>query len=413
MLPHGRLHEFGAVPWFLLGAAVMLSGFLLSLRCPPRSVWMFWTVTAATRLVLLFQTPGDDIYRYVWEGRVLLAGWNPYIHAPDAMALEPLRNSLWDAVQHKTFTAIYPPLAQWVMAALAATWAAPVFYKAAFVVADLAVAFLVANRFGAARAVLYAWNPLVIYCFAGGGHYDSLFILAIVLGWLAWIDGRQFAAAVWLGTAVALKWLAFPLLAWVGWRILLNGRRTGRWGAAPASIAVAGLPLIVSYLALSAWAGEWTLRLIPPGFSQYARSAEFIPGIVGLLWEQSRYHNHWFLIPLAAAWSGCILRGRGFASSAEWMLFLALVLTPMLHAWYFTWIIPFAAATWNRGTIAVTASGFVYFMLYHHVESPGGEWVLSPWETALLWLPFVAGFLWSGWKGPGKAQTNRLAEAGV
>lgn len=398
MLPHGRLHEYGTVPWFLAGAAFMLFGFFLAMQFKPISVWIFWGVAVAARLVLLFQAPGDDIYRYVWEGRMAMAGWNPYLHAPDAVALEPLRDGLWQSVQHKTFTAIYPPLAQWMMAGLAAIWASPFFFKLAFALADLMVAWLLARRFGTGRALFYAWNPLVIYSFAGGGHYDSVFILAMVLGWFAWADGRPFRAAGWLGAAVALKWLALPLLAWVGWRILVDAWRKRQPLPLLVAMVTGALPLALSYVALGLWTREWTLQLHPPKFSQYARSAEFIPGIVGWFWEQSKYHNQWFALPLAGAWIWIILRGRDFARSAEAMFFTALILTPMLHAWYFTWVIPFVVTTRNRGVILVTASSFFYFLLYHHVEAPQGEWLLSSWETALLWLPYVGGFLWSAFK---------------
>ena len=133
-------------------------------------------------------------------------------------------------------------------------------------------------------------------------------------------------------------------------------------------------------------------------FSEYARSAEFLPAIVGWFWDESRYENHLFILPLAIVWTIVIVRARSFEIAAQWIFFFALVLTPMLHGWYFTWIIPFAVLTRNRGIIVLAASGFTYFLLYHHVESPGGIWRLSPVETAVLWLPFVAGFLWSEWR---------------
>ena len=398
MLPHGGLHEYGTIPWFLAGAAIMLCGFFLALWAPPSDWRMVAVVAVGSRLVLLFQEPGYDIYRYVWEGRILGAGWNPYLHAPDATSLEPLRDGLWESVQHNSFTAIYPPLTEWIFTVIAFVSATPILFKVVFVLADLAVAWILAHRFGVGPAVLYAWNPLVIYSFAGGGHYDSLFVLAMVLGWMAWQDGRGIKAAAWLGIGVALKWLALPLLAWVGWQILRTAWQNGRWWKVPAAAVVGLLPLLVSYSALCVWTGEWSLQLHPPKFSQYARSAEFLPGIVGWFWEQSKYHNQWFLPPLALGWMWVILRGRNFANSSEWLFFLALVLTPMMHAWYFTWMIPFAVATRNRGVIAVTASAFVYFLLYHHVESPGGAWLLKPWELALIWLPFSIGFLWSAWK---------------
>jgi hypothetical protein len=44
-----------------------------------------------------------------------------------------------------------------------------------FVAADLLVAGLLARLAGFQAAAWYAWNPAVIYAFAGGAHYDSFF----------------------------------------------------------------------------------------------------------------------------------------------------------------------------------------------------------------------------------------------
>jgi hypothetical protein len=243
----------------------------------------------------------------------------------------------------------------------------------------------------------------VLVCIAGGGHYDSVFVLALVLGWLAWRDRQPVRSAAWWGTAVALKWFALPLLAWAFWQGTREAWRT-RHPAPLGPLLLAGsLPFILFWTLTGFWSGEWTLHLLPSKFSQYARSAEFLPALVGLVWEESRFHNHWFLIPLAAAWLAVILRARDPGSAAEWFFFSAFLLTPMLHAWYFTWMVPFAVVSRNRGTLLLAASGFVYFLLYHHIESPGGVWKLSIAETALLWTPFLLGFLWSVW---GRTRTS-------
>ncbi len=395
MLPHGRLHDFGTVPFFLAGAGIMLVGFFLALRVGVQSVAWFWVVAVAVRGILVFQVPGDDIHRYVWEGGILGAGWNPYVHPPEAESIAALRDTVWESVQHRSITAIYPPLAQIGLAIMAFIWPSQTFFKVVFAVADLVVVGLLARRFGVRRAVLYAWNPLVIYVFAGGGHYDSIFVLALVLAWFAWIDGRIRASVLFFGVAVALKWLALPLLAWACWQ-------AGGWrkpARTAALVAIGASPLIASYLAVSLWTAEWTLNLLPQGFSQYARSAEFIPGVVGWIWEQSQYHNHWFLVPLGIAWAVVILRVRKIERAAEWLFFLTYIFTPLLHAWYFVWVMPFAVLTRNAGAVVLSLTGWVYFMLYHHVESPAGTWRLPVPETLLLWLPYVVAFLWSEIRG--------------
>ncbi len=394
MLPHGNLHEFGRVPWFLAGAALMLVGFYLALARPP-GVVVFWIVAVAARLLLLWQEPGGDIHRYIWEGRNLLLGWNPYVFAPDALALEPLRDALWQNVQHKSITAIYPPLAQWLFAGVALLSQSPVVFKAVFLLADLAVALLLVREFGKDRAVIHAWNPLAVYSFAGGGHYDSCFVLAVMLGWMAWNRGRIARTALWLGVATALKWLSLPLLVWVIWRALLAAwQRNGTLRSLLLACLASIMPLLGAYSAMGAWTGEWMPNLLAPNFSMVARSAAFLPDLVAHFYPQSSHSNSWLVLPVVAGWLGIIFFSSRFTAAAERLLAWTYVWSPLVHAWYFVWIIPFAVASRNAGTIALSASGFIYFLLYHYVEAPQGQWILPPWQIALLWLPFVAGFIW-------------------
>ena len=72
-------------------------------------------VAVAARLVLLPAAPSlsGDLYRYVWEGRVLLHGGNPYRQSPDDPRLASLRDrEIYANVNHKNLATIYPPLAE-------------------------------------------------------------------------------------------------------------------------------------------------------------------------------------------------------------------------------------------------------------------------------------------------------------
>ena len=63
---------------------------------------------------LVFAPPllSDDLYRYLWEGRIWLEGFNPYRLAPDDLALGPLRDEVWLNINNPTIGSIYPPLSQ-------------------------------------------------------------------------------------------------------------------------------------------------------------------------------------------------------------------------------------------------------------------------------------------------------------
>jgi len=283
MTPHGEFSVAGTVPKFLTGAAIASLGFILCWSIQSLKLAWFWGVAIGARLLMLPMEPGDDIWRYLWEGMIQWHNHSPYLIPPSAAELAPLRTEYWPLINHPDVSAVYPPLTQLTFRILSGIAESVVLFKAFFVLADLAVCQLLLRRFGAAATLLYAWNPLVIYNFAGGGHYDSLFILSLVAGWLM-IDRKDnittfkpwLAACLLLGISVGIKLVSLPLLAFTGIRIWQN------FGFRRAVIAgiVSMLPLLVG-LAILVY--DQPIYLPSPAsgnFVMTARSAEFIPGIV-------------------------------------------------------------------------------------------------------------------------------------
>ncbi len=165
---------------------------------------MFWSAAIGLRLLLLPAEPGDDFWRYRWEGMVQLHGVNPYVRAPASPVLIPLRDADWARVNHRDYPAIYPPAAELVFVLLAAARVPPLGMKLLFTLADLGVIVMLRRLLlnqkkspSSARldraAAWYAWNPLVAYSFAGGGHYDSLMLVTLVAA--VWTLDRAAATA--------------------------------------------------------------------------------------------------------------------------------------------------------------------------------------------------------------------------
>ncbi|HEY2802213.1 MAG TPA: hypothetical protein VGI85_16620, partial [Chthoniobacterales bacterium] len=159
------------------------------------AVGIFWGVAILLRLVALPLEPGDDIWRYQWEGKVQNAGFNPYVLAPNDDKLVPVRalDPDWNRINHRDYSAIYPPGAELIFAGLNRAAAGTLVYKLLFATADLgAIAVLLRLIGGPGRyvdAIWYAWNPLVVYSFAGAAHFDSLMILPMLVG--IWCFGRS------------------------------------------------------------------------------------------------------------------------------------------------------------------------------------------------------------------------------
>ncbi len=190
----------------------------LVLRGPPgrRAVWLVLGIAVAMRLAVLATPPflSTDLYRYVWDGRVQLAGIDPYRYIPDDPALVPLRDkAIYPYVnRHEYAHTIYPPMAQLVFRAIAAVWQSTTMERLAMLGFDLVAIgvmlrlLVIAGR-DPARVAIYAWNPLAVWEFAGNGHVDALAIALIALAMLARVRGRGGWAGAILGAAMLVKFL--------------------------------------------------------------------------------------------------------------------------------------------------------------------------------------------------------------
>src|SRR5580704_7035041 len=118
-----RKHVFVAL--LAVAAVLYLLAVALVLRRPTASGSMLVVlgVAVAMRLIVLFPQPflSSDMYRYVWDGRVQVAGINPYHYFPADPALQSLRDeAIYPHINRaEVARTIYPPFAQLVFHAVA------------------------------------------------------------------------------------------------------------------------------------------------------------------------------------------------------------------------------------------------------------------------------------------------------
>ena len=414
MTPYGDFRFPAAVIKFGYGMGIMSCGFVASWRLKSLYWWWFWLVTIAVRLIVLFMFPGDDIWRYIWEGYIQNQGFSPYDLAPNAPELIPYRLDWWSQIVHPRISAIYPPITQLGFRGLAALSPSVLLFKSSFAIADLAICWLLTTRFSYRQTILYAWNPLVIYCFSGGGHYDSWFILPLVAAWLWWEamfkqgdrfkstvkspDSWQvFLGALLIGISVAVKWVSLPILGffcWLTWR---------KFNLKTALISLVCGVIPLSLTALS-FCSPNACSLIPTSsnFVVNGRSAELLPHLLAKIWYPSTQSNSIFVLPLGLVTLWLFWRSQNLQQFALGFFFSLLIISPIIHAWYFTWMIPFAVGTKNWGVRLVSISALVYFVLPYRQALGGRNWNLTDTETWLLWLPFIVGWGWSWWRSQSK-----------
>ena len=434
IVPYGDFRQPENAIYFGYGIAIMSLGFIISWGLKAVSQWWFWLVAIAVRLIILPMYPGDDIWRYIWEGYIQTQGFSPYDLAPKASELISYRTEWWSQIVHPAVSAIYPPITQLGFRGLAAMSPSVILFKSSFAIADLLTCWLLCKKFSYVKTTFYAWNPLVIYSFTGGGHYDSWFVLPLVAGWLWWdrkpdevakIEKNQSPrrnnilvplqkssatpkislAALFIGISVAVKWISLPILGFISWQAWR------KINCQTATIVIVGgiLPICLSALF---FCDVNSCSLIPTSstFISHGRSAEFLPHLLAKIWYPSTKTNSIFALPLGLATLLLIWRSRNFQQFALGFFAYLYVISPIIHCWYFTWIVPFAVETKNWGVRLLSISAFIYFALPYRQALGDLRWNLTDLETWLLWLPFAIGFSWSYWIRPFILKIDNIAK---
>ena len=220
--------------WFVVIAGVSAMVYLLAVLLVThrtgsrRGVWVVLLVAAALRLPLIVSPPflSTDIYRYVWDGRVQAAGVNPFRYLPADPALTSLRDDrVYPRIARGEYArTIYPPAAQVVFAAVGFSWSSVTGVKATMVGFEILAVLcllrlLAAAKLPAEHVLIYAWNPLPIWAFAGNGHVDAVLICFVSAALLLRVLRRD----GWAGVR-----------ARVGHRDKISARRGGTRAVAPA-----------------------------------------------------------------------------------------------------------------------------------------------------------------------------------
>jgi hypothetical protein len=102
----------------LVQSAIYLLAVWIVTRARPSNSTLMIAIGFAVlfRVSILFTPPylSDDIYRYIWDGRVQAAGINPYRYIPAAPELTQLRDAtIYPKINRRDYAhTIYPPVAQ-------------------------------------------------------------------------------------------------------------------------------------------------------------------------------------------------------------------------------------------------------------------------------------------------------------
>ncbi len=192
-----------------------------------------WKLLAAAallfRVVFLFAIPNlsQDFYRFIWDGRMLLEGFNPYLSLPEVWVAQgnaPIAQAqeLYNGMgqlngSHYTN---YPPMSQfcYFIAALFASKSilgSAMVFRVLIILADVGTFFfgrklLQALKLPEKNIFWYILNPFIIIELTGNLHFEAVMVFFIIWSLYLLHKGYWYWAAVILALSVSVKLI--PLL---------------------------------------------------------------------------------------------------------------------------------------------------------------------------------------------------------
>ena len=337
----------------------------------------------------------DDIYRYLWDGRVATHGINPYSYVPQDPHLAPLSTpDLPSKVNFPWMHSIYPPLAQvlFTISAFLFGPSAPGFKLLLTLLEAFTLLVIIQfiRRFSLKPwlLLLYAWSPLPVMYYSLDGHIDALGILFLMLFLYLVMTFRYAAGGISLGLSALAKF--YPLFV-VPFLIRVGRRANTAW-----------LPLIplallgAGYVAYYEPSGGLVTSLIT-----FNANWEFNAPVFSILLAlfQDNGPAHLASAFLFLIWLGWLFLADKPIGEKVFLAFLGFImLGPLVHPWYLGWLAALLTVRWSTAVFVLLGlSNLSNIVVYRY--RTGGGWADDPLIMIIEYVPFFVLFIWEMWRG--------------
>ena len=384
----------------IAGIAYIAALFAVSQGLRSRRLLVVCLLLAVSwRVAIIPSAPlvSDDVYRYLWDGRVQRFGYNPYESTPNDPELAHLHGESTRRIDPSSaaLPTIYPPAAELFFRTVNSLSDSVTALVVAVVVCDLFTILLLwywLTTTGRSPwwVLAYAWHPLVAIEGAGGGHIDLVGTFLVVAAGVALSRRRSLIAASVLAAAVAIKFLPIVLtpLFWKRVNLRDGVAALGLVGLMYLPFLDTGFSLPVG--SLGTYLASW--RFNGPIFSILAPrigvlTVSVLAVTVGLV--VAAVARKTMTVDDPSAWA--------------WPMAASLLLMPVVYPWYLVWLTPFLI---TRRVWPLTAWTLVSVLTYVVWSSQlaGTGWVLPDWVVAVEYGLIVVVALWVWSRGTERAQ---------
>ncbi len=397
-------------------AAGLALGYLALLAAPPRF--------------------SDDLWRYLFDGRVSAMGLNPFAYAPANPKISWVAPDLVAKMNFPEMRTIYPPMGQGLFALLGLVSGSERLWRLALVLVALGSARLFAREApepgaGAARGWGLATAPLVVVSAGSLGALDVTGLVVVVALLSAAVKRSAARQGLWVGIGAGLK--LFPaVLFWTvpASRRLRSGVVAG--GVAALVLTAAYLPIAgigsKALGSLSTYSTAWSFNGGPVRWLAMGLEAGLEAGGVGDSVEvplpEGLYDPARRVVdglPTAKLFLGRNEVARLLATAIGLLLLAAVLVLARrrlvregelmavcllafygsqftVYPWYGLWLVPAAVLLGGRGRVGGAAVAFVA-LLPLALMTPagvmdGGPWQEAAWVAPALWGLVCAAAWW-------------------
>jgi len=325
----------------------------------------------------------DDIYRYIWDGKVAASGINPFLYLPTDPHLSHLVTAdLPSKVNHPELHSVYPAVAQALFYISFKIFGESVaglkFLLVVFDCLTIILLWKLLRERGSSvmPLVLYAWSPLPILYFGLDGHIDALGIPFLVLSLVFFLTRRPVRGAVALGVGALAKLV--PLLVVPFLLRTEKGIRRVIILAAPFVVVAVGYLLYLE----PTWGVLESLRT-------FGSRWEFNGGVFSIVYfltDSNQTAHIVSSIEIVLLIGVLTLLNRPFLEKVFWGFAGFILLAPVVHPWYLTWLAALLVIRWSTSVFVFLGLSFIANIVVYQYRA-FGEWIDQPLLLILEYVP--------------------------
>ena len=406
-------NEFGKIVSILLPQFVLYFLTLKYAQRKPGSLVFFIAVAMAMRVVLLFAEPylSNDVYRFIWDGRLLVQGYNPFDHLPQYyLDLQPgipgIDQQLFEAFDSKNTYTVYPPLAQLQFGTAVClfpqnAYGATVVMKLWLLLYEAGTLFLLPKLLQSlglspSRSLIYSLNPLIVHEIAGNLHFEGAMVFFLVLAvWLLLKRKKLVWPALAFAASICSKLLTLLFLPFFLKRMGL--RRSMLFYVLTAALTVLMFVPVLNSEFLLHFADSLNLY-----FQKLEYNASFYYLFRWVGFQLSGYNQIAFIGPLLALMAGVSILWLAFSNKNKggkvvdagllelwlWSICIYLFSTTTLHPWYLA--LPLVLCVFTRWRFPIVWSFMIMLTYVNYSYEPYRE---NLWVVALEYFTVVMAIL--------------------